>query len=157
MKRFAFVVPFLVISAVSAFIFLKDWQKSLFTCTADVEFTVRTNNSTIKLDGDYDFVIHKENNASINVSGTFYIDNEKHEVNRIYLLDYSKNKGDEFYTMKTVDKKVHRTDSTPTALYEKYFIAQGIGVPFYIKIRHLNNNLYLIEGLKRSYFTCIRQ
>ena len=157
MKSIAYTVTFFIVTAISAYVFLRDWHKDLFACTADVEFIVKTNNSIFKLDGDYDFLINKENKASINISGTFYIENKKHEINRIYFIDYLKRKSDEYYIMKIVDKEIHSTDTTPTETFEKLFLSQGFNVPFYLKIKHLNKDLYLVEDLKRSYFTCIRQ
>ncbi|EQC1082473.1 hypothetical protein ACY2HL_004406 [Enterobacter roggenkampii] len=157
MKRITYAVAFFFFVAFSGFVLFKYLHDSLFACTADVEFIVNTNDSSFKLDGDYDFVINKENKASINVSGTFYVGNEKHEINRTYLIDYSKNKGDEYYTMRIAHKEIHSTDNTPTEIYEKLFIPYSLNFPFYLKVLHLKNNLYLIQGLKRSYFTCIRQ
>lgn len=157
MKRITYAVTFIFFLAVSGYILFKYLHDSLFACTADVEFIVNTNVSTFKLDGDYDFVINKENKASINVSGTFYVENEKYEINRTYFIDYLKNKGDEYYTMKVTHKEIHSSDNTPTEIYEKLFIPYSLNAPFYLKVLHLNNDLYLIQGLKRSFFTCIRQ
>ncbi|MEY7874976.1 hypothetical protein [Enterobacter roggenkampii] len=157
MKSIAYAVTFLIVMAISAYFLLRDWHNNLFACTADVEFIVKTNKSTFKLDGDYDFLINKENKASINISGTFYIENEKHEINRIYFINYLKNRNDEYYVMRMVHKEVHSTDTTPTEVFEKLFFSQGFNLPFYLKVKHINKKLYLVEDLKRSYFTCVRQ
>lgn len=156
-KKYLLALFFLVISAASGFIFVKTWRGSVFTCTADVEFSVLRDGQKIRLDSDYDFVIGSDNKASINVSGTFFINDHKYDLNRTYFLDYAKKTGDTYYTFTMTHAEVHKLDNTPGDIFETYFIAQRASIPFFIKISQLNNDLYLVESLKRTYFTCLRQ
>lgn len=127
-----------------------------FTCVADVNFIVNKNNEAIKLDSDYDFVLKPNGKASLHINGTLTFDDKSHEINRTYFIEYTRKNNSFYYEMQIVDKSKHKLDNTPDELFEAYFMAQNLSVPFYLKVSKIRNNLYLTEGFKRTYFTCLR-
>ncbi|BEU80983.1 hypothetical protein EAG21025_42960 (plasmid) [Enterobacter asburiae] len=142
---------------ICGYLFYESWRADMFTCIADVDFTVNTKNTSARLDSDYDFIIGRSSDASIHVNGLFYVGENKYEINRTYFFNYLKSKGDVLYTMNFVRREVHSPDNAPSEIYENLFLPQSKNAPYFIKIQHLRNDLYLIEGLKRTYFTCQRQ
>ncbi|UAN38685.1 MULTISPECIES: FidL-like protein [Enterobacter] len=127
-----------------------------FTCVADVNFIVNKNNEIIKLDSDYDFVLEPNRKASIHINGTLTFNDRNYDLNRAYFMEYSRKNNSFYYEMHIVNKSKHKLDNTPDELFEAYFMAQNLSAPFYLKVSKIRNNLYLTEGLKRTYFTCLR-
>ncbi|AZV03704.1 hypothetical protein ELK40_00585 (plasmid) [Enterobacter sp. N18-03635] len=127
-----------------------------FTCVADVNFIVNKNNESIKLDSDYDFVLKPNNKATMHINGTLIFNDKRYELNRTYFIEYTRKHNSLYYEMLIVNKDKHKLDNTPDELFEAYFMAQNISIPFYLKVSKIRNNLYLTEGLKRTYFTCLR-
>lgn len=159
MKKYSFylginlwILTFLILFY---YILHKD-NSDAFTCTADVNFTVLKNNEQLKFDGDYDFILMTDNKATIHINGTFIYNDIKHEVNRTYFLNHKKDKNGVFFTVQITNKQINKFDNTPSDIFETYFIAQNEKTPSYLKISNINSNLYAVEGLRRTFFTCIR-
>lgn len=135
------------------------WAKkhNIFSCTADVDFNVIANADRLRVDGDYDIIFYSDDTASIQISGNLYVNDEKFDLNRIYNLKVKRTNTDSLYAMKIISSNIHKLDTVLPDIYETYFLTQNVNVEFLFRISNLTSNLYVIEGLKRSYFTCLKQ
>lgn len=152
-KNLFFLFAFMVGAVLVNFLELNHRQMN-YSCLTDANFSTVSVKDIYKLDADFNLLASGKNNIALSVSGVLYINNISYNVDRVYYFTSLKLSQKNIFKMDLISKSVSDSDAAGTGLMEKFFSLPREKQSVFIKLSRIKSNLYLIEGLSRSYLTC---
>lgn len=125
-----------------------------YSCFTDANYITNSVNDIYKLDADFNLLVSGKNNIALSVSGVLYINNASYNVDRVYYFNSVKISQKNIFKIEMISKSVSDSDAAGSRIMEKFFSLPRERQSVFIKISRIKSNLFLIEGLSRSYLTC---
>jgi hypothetical protein len=128
-------------------------EKSI-KCDSDLNVEIKNSKLSANMDSIFSVLLQHGGVGLIRAVGVVNVDDKSYELNRILYFNYSKENVGGMYKFTIFEEKINGTDTTPSDLFNTYFLPEKPNVPFYISLKKLHKNALLINGLTHPYFVC---
>lgn len=125
-----------------------------FTCKSGVNYTVKFSNNSYYLKAAYAIIIDDMKYSTLTINGKLQYGDTTTVLNRSYIMNMTNAKGNYFKVVIT-SQDINDTDTTDDTVFLKFFMPQKVGVPFYMQISNIKENIFILRGLSAPYLACL--